>query len=42
MSTYFKNKGYKLVTADLNKKETKRSLWGINAWSQILLSQLGG
>ena len=42
MSTYFKVKGYKIVTADLNKKETKGSLFSFNAWSQILLSRLGG
>lgn len=42
MSTYFKIKGYKSVTADLEQKKGPRGLFCFNAWLQILLSQLGG
>mgnify|MGYP001747251725 CR=1 FL=1 len=38
MSTYFKIKGYKFVTADLEKKRDQEVSVCFNAWSQILLS----
>ena len=42
MSTYFKIKGYKSVTADLEQNRDPEVSVCFNAWLQILLSQLGG